>query len=146
MVQENPLQLVDILHISGPVRVALPIKKNILDLTKMLWKRSWCLPPNTKRTEKRKYQVPSQGHEHFCLHPTAGMLVTTVIKKSCMGCFKSIPKDKDLKKLDLFERNVYSVSEWQARIANRQIIFVRCHFTIWDNMYKFIDKLPEDVK
>lgn len=67
--------MVDILAPAGPIRVALPLIKTILDTTKSLWQTLASLLPIAKRVE-RKYFVLSKGHEYLYTHPPPGSLVT----------------------------------------------------------------------
>lgn len=69
--------MTDILALSGPARVALPLVKTIQNTTKALWQTPVSLPPTAKKVE-RKYFVPSKDHEYLYTHPPPGSPVIAV--------------------------------------------------------------------
>lgn len=58
----------------------------------------------------------------------------------------SNPKNKEAKKLDLFERNLYSSRGLRLHITNQQALLGQYDFTLRDRVSVFKDKLTDDVK
>ncbi|EMP36324.1 hypothetical protein UY3_06487 [Chelonia mydas] len=54
--------------------------------------------------------------------------------------------NKDVKRLDLYGRQIYSTACQQLHITNHQALRSRYHFNVWPSMAKFADSLPQDFK
>lgn len=113
-VQENIHKFVDILQLSAPGKIVLPINKVILETTSLM--------PMTKYMDKR-HIVPMQSFKCFFSHPPQNSLVVmTANEKVRQGRYKSTPKGKELKRLDLMVRKADSNSPLQMHIANEQAL------------------------
>lgn len=55
-------------------------------------------------------------------------------------------KGKELKRLDLCGYKVYLMRGWQLGIACWLAILSRYNFTLWKNVMKFKDRVPDDSR
>ncbi|EMP36740.1 Leucine-rich repeat and calponin like proteiny domain-containing protein 1 [Chelonia mydas] len=136
--------VVDILAPSGPSRVALPLIKTVVDMSKNVWQTPASLAPMAKKAERR-YFIPSLGYENLYTHPPPDSLVVDVAnQRERQGFQGSTPKSRDAKKLDLFGRKVCLTGGLQLRIAKQQAIVSSYGHNTCSAMAKFAEFLPQD--
>lgn len=70
-------------------------------------------------------------------------MITVVNDKAQQGRFKSNPKDRVFKCLDLLGRKIYTSSSLQVRIASQQALLARYGFLNWLAMARFEEQLPK---
>ncbi|EMP40973.1 hypothetical protein UY3_01790 [Chelonia mydas] len=134
----------DVLAPSRPAHIALPLIKTISDTTKTLWQTLSSLLPTAKHNAWR-YFVPCRGYEHLYSHPPPDSLVMDAAnQRERQGYQGPSPKNREVKRLDLFGRKVYSTSRLQLHISNQQAIVSRYWYNTCGAMAKFAELLPQD--
>lgn len=102
-------------------RFILSINEGLLKPTKDLWQTPASISAISKRGV-RCHQVPPMDFRYIYLHPVPISLVIVAIQERSKQPEppKITPREKDLKRLDLFDRKVYPTARLQMHIANCQ--------------------------
>ncbi|EMP24741.1 hypothetical protein UY3_18195 [Chelonia mydas] len=117
-----------------------------MELAKTIWQTPATITPTSKRLDS-KYFVPSKGSEFLFTHPSPNSLVVNVAnQKNESQHFHSTPSDKDNKRLDSFDRKVYSSSTLQFKVVNYAVLLAKYDHKNYAKVMQFIDDVSEDKR
>lgn len=94
----------------------MPVHPWVLKIAKSLWQMPSSIPPTSKKAEKR--DVPTKGFEYLYTVSRTG--IPGCVKRDRQDHVSDTPKNKDAKRLDLFDRKVYSSAGVQLRVSDHQ--------------------------
>lgn len=103
VMQESSHKLCDILYLVSQGFVSMSINEGILEPVKDLWQALHPFLPHQKE-QIGDNQFPPTGFEYFFTNHISRSLVHEKSKQPCPS--KSIPRDKEPKKLDILGRKV----------------------------------------
>lgn len=113
-IQDSQHKLLNILHTSGPARIALLVNEAIMELARTVWHP---ITGTSAPQWAERHYVLAKGSEFLFSHPAPNsLLVQAALERSRKQHPRSTPKES--KCLDLLGRKVFSSSGVQFRIAN----------------------------
>lgn len=139
-VQDSQHQLRDMLHISIPMRVALPINDAILQPARI---PAMCTP-TLKEAKKRYYVLPQRVRVPIFLSSIELMGHPGSIRKFQQHP-RSNPSNREDKRLDLMGRKVFSSAGLQFHISNYLAPMNKYDFNNCGQLAEFTDKLPHKI-
>ncbi|EMP27626.1 hypothetical protein UY3_15272 [Chelonia mydas] len=143
-VQETQHRLFKILQPSVPSKIVLPINEALIEPADTLWQTPASILPTCKKAE-REYYVPAKDVDFLFSHPQPNSLVVDAVthwmkQPHC----RPTAQEKDLKRLDLLGRKVYTSFTLQFRIANYSTLLASYDFDNFNKLFDFISHIPED--
>ncbi|KAH1171268.1 hypothetical protein KIL84_006886 [Mauremys mutica] len=104
------------------------------------------ITPTVEHMEKC-YFILVQGFDGFYSCPAPNSLVVTAVNdRAQQGRFKSTPRHKDSKQMDLMGRKIYTFSSLQMCVANQQPLLSKYYFMNWMAVSKIAGQLPEALR